>query len=361
MRHTVDELFQSRISARGVSMTLAVVSNYGPWSIAAVQPLPSPVLSQPSKIATSLPVISAQSSVSGASSSQSGSASTGSASDSAVPESVLEALLRYVSPTQQAWNDLTQSLRLGDLSTAQNAFSDYMADLAAPSNSSMLVATTPSAQFLAYLKPVGDALAAGNLEDARPAFATAAQWRPDTAAEAVSSAQGEVEDDGSLALYKLEHTGAGSISDLPLAADIAGLDEALREEQANISDELVALGFSASDAGKYSESITGIGNGSATDDAQVDAARASAWIQGLVGAAQTALASHGPSDQVANDLSGAPATLLNGIEFASIDGRRQLQTLLDATLSPSSGSSGTASTPNAAVSAVAGARLNSIA
>ena len=329
-------------------MALAGVSNVSSWNLnspVTFKTLSSAVPTQSSEIASSLPIISSSYFPSTPSASpSSGTAATSDSPSSVVPQSVLTALYSYVSPMQQAWNNLTQNLRLGDLASAQTALGDYIESLSAPSNSSMLEATTPSDTFLMDLKSVGDALATGSLADARTAFASANDHRPDTAAEAVSSAQSATEQDGLIAVYALEHPGSGAIDQKALASDIAGLDGALREEQANIGDELVALGYGRADADSYAYALTGIGNASAADNATEDATRATQWIQGLITSAQSgAAAVSGAGNQVSSNLSQSLSTLLTGIEFANIDSWRQLQYLIGSTInSTTSASSGIA-------------------
>ncbi len=335
-------------------MALDVSSNVGlqHWNRPIpLKPLSSIIPAQTSEVVSALPLISSSSGSSPRSTSSRQPTSTssttpGESSSTFVPQSVLNALYSYVSPTQQAWNELAHSLQLGDLSAAQTALGDYTASLSAPNDASMLLATTPSATFLQYLKAVGDAIAAGSLSDARSAFGSANFQRPDTAAQAVSSAQSAVASDGWVAVYTLEHSGSGAINQDALSSDIAGLDGALREEYADIADDLVALGYSRTDANKYAGALTGVGIASTADNAQVDAARAAQWIQGLIATAQKGTGSSGPVDQVSNNLSNALSTLLAGIESANIDSWRQLQSLIAATMHTIADSAGRSTAGN---------------
>jgi len=340
-------------------VALAAVSNVSPWNLNSpviFKPFLPAVVGQASEIASSLPIISVSYSPSTQRASPSSSpTATGDSFSSVVPQSVLTAVYSYVSPAQEAWNALTQSLHLGDLSSAQTALGDYTASLSAPNSSSMLEATAPSDTFLKDLTSVGDALAAGSLADARAAYSAATLQRPDTAAEAVSSAQGAVAQDGWFAVYTLEHPGSGAIDQKALASDIAGLDGALREEQVNIDDELVALGYSPADANNYAAALTGVGNSSAADNAGQDATRAAQWIQGLIETAQSGAESSTADNEVSTNLNTSLATLLSGIEFANINAWRQLQYLIGSTLEPVSGLAGTPSAGIALVGTIAGA------
>ena len=324
-------------------MALTAVSNTSLWSSTApnaFKQLPTVAPRQPAATASALPIVSSGS-VASAKSASSSSSAASSSSATVVPQDVLTALYDYVSPTQQAWTDLTQSLKSGNLSAAQTALGNYTASLSAPNNSSMLVATTPSATFLSDLTVVGNAITAGSLTDARTAFATATSDRPARADEVVNSEESETGFDGSLAIYGLEHPSFGATINWTalwgaISGDISSLDGGLREEQANIGDNLVALGYSRADATKYAGELTQIGNASATDNAAQDTTRAAQFKQGIIELAQNATAASGTEDQVSKNLSSSVSTLLTGIEFANIDAWKQLQVLIGATVNTSS-------------------------
>lgn len=210
----------------------------------------------------------------------------------------------------------------------------------------MTAETTPSSAFLSNLQSLGDALSAGSLTDARTAFASAATDRPDTAAEAVNWAQSEVTNDGWIEVYGIEHPGANTIDLGTLASEIGDLDASLREEQATLAGELTALGYSQTDANTYAIALTGIENGSAADNATVDATRAAQWIQGLIQTGEAGAAAVKAGEQLPASAAEALTSLLAGVEFGglnSIDRWKQIQSLIGATMSASSSSDQAAS------------------
>jgi hypothetical protein len=241
----------------------------------------------------------------------------------------------------QAWKTLTQSLKVGDLSTAQTALDDYTKSLST-SNVSMSAATTPSDKFLNDLQTLGNALKAGSLVDARTALASAKDHAPFTAAQAVYWAESQADLDGWITVYSLTHPGSSPPKWNQLTSDITGLDSALREMGVNLTDALVALGYSQSDAETYSTALTGISNGSSEDNANLDAARSEQWKQELIGYAKGDALPAGyanASDSSDPTLNDPMFSLLSSVVAAnSIGGWRQLQTLINYTLN--AGSSG---------------------
>ncbi len=75
----------------------------------------------------------------------------------------------YVSPTQEAWQTLQQSLSSRDVSSAQTALTNYTQSLS-KSNLDMSPLTTPTAQFLEDLTDLGSALSAGEPGEGPIAF-----------------------------------------------------------------------------------------------------------------------------------------------------------------------------------------------
>jgi hypothetical protein len=251
---------------------------------------------------------------------------------SGVPQAALLAWYSYVSPEQQAWNALTQSVKLGDLSSAATELTNYTAALQAANSSP---ATSPSSQFLSDLTTLGAALQQGSANEIQSAFATAYHDRPDTSGEALSVATSVVSDDSSFAVYGLEHAGSYNFDRSRISGDVASLDSALRQEGSDIQAALVAQGYSRSDAAQYATDLTGIANGSAQDNAAVDASRSSQLIDKLISVAQSGAPAFGVSptqsadgSYTSNPVSAAIASVL----FAnSIDADRQLQFLITTT------------------------------
>jgi hypothetical protein len=218
-----------------------------------------------------------------------------------VPQSVIATVESYVSPAQRAWNTLTQTLRLGGISAAQTALNDYIAALPATQGTT----GAPSGAFLNDLTALGDSLQAGDLANARTAFASAQNVAPLTADQAVYWSQSQASLDGWIAVYALEH--AQIIHPEQLASDISGVDSALREEGSYITSALVAQGYNQPTAANYASEITGISSSeTAQENSQVDAARSAQWIQGLIGISQGTVSSPGYSNLQAP--SSAPAS-----------------------------------------------------
>ncbi len=254
-----------------------------------------------------------------------------------VPAAVLEALTRYVSPLQAAWNSLQQSIRLGDLNAAKQALDNYNSDLSS-SNGSMLAATTPSNAFLGDLQTLGSAIQSGDLTATQTAFSKASFDRPDTSSEALHWAEDAAVNAGIRAVYALQHSTGAGINRDGLTADIAAVDAALREKGADIADALVSMGYSRTTATAYANAITGVTNGSAADNAAEDASRADKWIQGLLDLAASANApSKFPGDTGA--LKSAVTNLLGSILFSNLASWQELQTLVGMTMGGTSSSS----------------------
>lgn len=96
--------------------------------------------------------------ISAAASSPASKKSTGTDTDSSssaassVPQAVITALENYVSPTQKAWTALTQSLKSGDIASAQTALAAYSTALSAAEGT----LSAPSSAFLDDLTGLGD-------------------------------------------------------------------------------------------------------------------------------------------------------------------------------------------------------------
>jgi len=100
---------------------------------------------------------------------------------------LLQAGNYYVSPADQAWSTLTQSLASGNVAAAQTALTAYTQAL--PSDPSSLSSlTSPSTQFLSDLNTLGSALKSGDLTTAQTVFKTAQYDKPDNALGVVSLA-----------------------------------------------------------------------------------------------------------------------------------------------------------------------------
>jgi hypothetical protein len=172
-----------------------------------------------------------------------------------LPQAVTSAIANAVTPEQTAWGTLQQSLASGNASTAQSALSAYNQMLPS-SNLYMSSATTPSAQFLSDLTAVGSALASGDLAGAQAAFQTAQGDHPESVAAAVSAARGNLLADTTDAVQTLADSSAlSSVNYGQLSIDQTNLDSVSREQSANISDSLVAQGYSAADASKYANAF----------------------------------------------------------------------------------------------------------
>jgi trimeric autotransporter adhesin len=172
---------------------------------------------------------------------------------SQLPPAVLTALgSNYVTPTQQAWLNLTQSMAAGDFSSAQTDLSALEQTLSS-STENMSALTAPSAQFLNDLTALGSALNSGNPADAQSAFQAAQQNYPDTVAGAMATALDAITNDMEQAAQL-----GGSANMGQLSSDLSTLDGVLEEANANISAQLVAAGFSTSEASEYASSVTTI-------------------------------------------------------------------------------------------------------
>lgn len=100
---------------------------------------------------------------------------------------LLQAGNYYVTPTDQAWSALTQSLASGNVTAAQTALANYSQILpTAPEALSPL--TAPSKQFLSDLSNLGNALQSGDLATAKAVFQTAQYDKPDNVAGAFAMA-----------------------------------------------------------------------------------------------------------------------------------------------------------------------------
>jgi len=107
--------------------------------------------------------------------------------DSDVRSALLQAGGWYVTPTDQAWSTLTQSLASGNVAAAQTALTNYTQALPTdPGSLSPL--TSPSTQFLSDLATLGNALQSGDLTAARSDFQTAQYDKPTTNGSAYATA-----------------------------------------------------------------------------------------------------------------------------------------------------------------------------
>jgi hypothetical protein len=122
---------------------------------------------------------------------------------------LLEAGGWYVTPTDQAWSALTQSLASGNVTAAQTALASYTKILpTAPEALSPL--TSPSTQFLTDLSTLGSALQSGDLTAARSDFQTAQYDKPTNNGSAYATAYdtGNTGAEATLSLESVENTTA---------------------------------------------------------------------------------------------------------------------------------------------------------
>jgi len=194
-----------------------------------------------------------------------------------VPQSVYAVLQNENDPVQQAWSTLAQNLVSGDLTAAQSSLNAYSQNLA-NSNYGMSSLTAPTAQFTSDLAALGSAIQSGDAKAAQAAFETASTQAPKDVMMAMAMAVGQVQRDEMQSMQGVEHSGGLSATDITqLASDMASLNSVNQEAAANISDYLISMGYSASDANTYakaitdasttigssiSDSVTGVSNGS---------------------------------------------------------------------------------------------------
>lgn len=257
-----------------------------------------------------------------------------------VPQSVITALDSYVSPTVQAWNTLSQSLKTGNISAAQTALTAYTSALSAATGTM----SAPSQNFLNDLTSLASSLQQGDLTGARTAFTYAQGDAPSTADQDVYWAQSAADLDGWIDVYALQH--AQGIDTSELAADISGVDSALREEGAYITSALVAQGYQAAKASNYASEITGINlGGSAQDNDAVDTTRANQWIQSIISIGQGGTASTQYSDLQAPNEKNTEASISEGLiseELSTVlyskatESGKMLQSLINHTLGTAS-------------------------
>ncbi len=195
---------------------------------------------------------------------------------SGISQSALEGYENYVSPTQQAWQTLEQSLASGDISAAQSALSDYTRSLP-NSNLYLSTLTTPSTQFLKDLADLGTAISDGNLADAQSIFKNAQQDQPETADQALAAAIAKATSDGANAtswmedlvsfgtetaapainatspgyLTGLSSGGAAVASDSQFTGDLATVEGILMESNASVGDYLRSQGYAAAPVSIY--------------------------------------------------------------------------------------------------------------
>jgi hypothetical protein len=230
----------------------------------------------------------------------------------------------YLSPTQQAWLNLTQSMAAGDLASAQTALNDYTQSLPA-STAYMSSLTTPSAQFRSDLTALGSALNAGNLADAQTAFRAAEVTQPDNVAGAMGSALDTV-------INNMEAIAQGggspsASSAAQLTQDISTLDGVLAESSANVDAMLIAAGYTPSEASGYTNNVANFNidvsasganvsvntavdtyalGSSGDSSSATDSSSASSASQGTTAPAPSAPA--GPSSSAASSASAATET-----------------------------------------------------
>ncbi len=158
------------------------------------------------------------------------------------------------SPVEQSWFNLNLSLENGELDTAQTDLNDYT-QLLSTSPASMSALTTPSAQFLTDLKALGSDLDAGNSAGAQSDFVAAAADKPEGVAEALGTTLASLQND-------MEQTaqGSGSVSTSSagqISNDLSALNSLLSESTAN-TNELVAMGYTPSEAITYANGVNNI-------------------------------------------------------------------------------------------------------
>lgn len=182
----------------------------------------------------------------------------------------------YVSPPQQAWQKLEQSMASGDIASAQSALNDYARSLTT-SNLYLSTLTKPSLQFINDLTKLGTALSGGSLADAQSAFKTAQQDQPQTADQALAAAIAKATSDGANDASWMEDlinfgtgaanaavnaaslgnlagvaaAGSAATSDSQLMDDLASIEDVLMESNANVGDYLRSQGYAAAPAAVY--------------------------------------------------------------------------------------------------------------
>jgi hypothetical protein len=257
-------------------------------------------------------------------------------------DAMLDTMSNYVDPVLSSWTELRKNMAAGDISAAQASLTDYTQSLAA-SNLNMSSLTAPSTSHMNDLASMGKALSAGNLTDARAAF-TAADNQYELNTNSSGMALGQAESDSGMTVQGLQDARKNgtsfTINSSKLAEDVKNLDDLAREDVKSTVDYLVSKGFSVSDATGYATATDSISNGSAAENAQVDAMRTTEWINTLTNYVKTGST---PSWYVEAPKPGdAMFTAIAGIMNASsIAAWNQTHTLVDSTLGTSStGSSG---------------------
>ena len=294
----------------------------------------------------------------------------------------MAALEQYVSPLQQAWTTLGKDMASGNIAGALDALNTYTS-LLPTSNLWMSSGTTPdrgtapSQAFLSDLDSLGTALKQvqsdtldalkslgsqnaardqSDLKQAQSIYAAVYVNRPNTADEALKINIGIARMNAFSTVYEMKYVPGEDIHVARLTSNIVDIDTLLREKNADISDALVSLGYSQSDATKYADTITGISNEDDASNAKTDQERADKWIKGIVELGYKARAARPDAfdaKEVKNDLD----SLLYEVLFSSAEKGRQLQILLDAT---TNGDSSEGSDSSSA-SGIKGKLINAIA
>jgi hypothetical protein len=289
-----------------------------------------------------------------------------------VPDSVMNALMSYTSPLQQAWTTLGQDMQSSNYTGALDALNSYTS-LLSKSNLYMSASTTPSNVFLNNLKSLGTALDQihtdtvddlkspnsantqrdqKDVQQAQSLYATVYQSRPDTANEALASLMSQAGTDGFSFVYALKYNQTPTVTVAQLRSEITNIDGVLREKNADIYDALSASGYSKTASTKYADTITGIQNGSDEENANVDKQRADEWIKGLTALGNKARDSR-PDIHDENSTNDSIASLLADVLFTSVAKAKQVLTLLDSTDGSGNASSADSSGSGMLVSAIA--------
>jgi hypothetical protein len=259
-------------------------------------------------------------------------------------EAMVDTMSNYEDPLYSSWYRLAGDLNTRNLSAAQNDFSVYSQSLTADQSTlSMSSLTTPSSGFTSDLDALGKALSAGDLATAQTAFTTADNQNAPTA-DYYDLALGQAESDGSTTVQGLQEAATNNtsyaINSSQLATDVTNLDDLAREGVKSTVDYLVSKGFSSVDATAYATATDGVSNGSAAENAQVDATRTTQWVNALTNYVKSGTT---PSWYVEAPTPGDPMfTAIQGtLSASSIAAWNQTHTLVDSTLGTSStGSSG---------------------
>ena len=262
-------------------------------------------------------------------------------------DAMLDAMSQYEDPLYSSWYRLASDLNTGNLTAAQNDFSVYSQTLTAEQPTlNMSSLTAPSSAFMSDLDALGKALNAGDLAAAQTAFATADN-QGDPTADHYGLALGKAENDGGATVQGLQDAVKNNTlftADFSqLASDVKNLDDLAREGNKNITEYLVSKGFSSSDASAYATAVTGISNGTAAENANVDATRTTQWMNALTNYVKSGIT---PSWYVEAPTPGDPMfTAIAGImNESSIAAWNQTHTLVNSTLETNNTGSSTSTT-----------------